>query len=119
MNASKGLSRRSFLTGTAVVGAGAALFGMAGCSPSGASSEASAEAGSAAGVAENATVQAGYLTYFDWLGEEPAIDDADIVETVDAEVVVIGGGNAGVCAALGAAEAGAKVVVLKTQTDDL
>lgn len=119
MNASKGLSRRSFLTGTAVVGAGAALFGMAGCSPSGASSEASAEAGSAAGVAENATVQAGYLTYFDWLGEEPAIDDADIVETVDAEVVVIGGGNAGVCAALGAAEAGAKVVVLETQTEDV
>ena len=121
MNAHKGLSRRSFLTGTAAAGAGAALFGLAGCSPSGQATNASAEAGSAASsaaAAGNATVEAGYLTYFDWLGEAPAIDDADIVETIDAEVVVIGGGNAGVCAALAAAEAGAKVAVLETQTED-
>ncbi|HIY84398.1 MAG TPA: FAD-dependent oxidoreductase [Candidatus Rubneribacter avistercoris] len=117
MDARDGLTRRSFLTGTAAAGAGAALFGLAGCSPA-ASPAADAEATSAMEAAENATVRAGYLTYFDWLGAEPTVDEADIVETVEADIVVIGGGNAGVCAALGAAEVGAKVAVLETQAED-
>jgi len=40
------------------------------------------------------------------------IADADIKNTVDADVVVIGAGLAGISAALGAAEAGANVVVV-------
>ena len=118
MSEHTGLSRRSFLTGTAVAGAGAALFGLAGCSPAASSTSASAETAPTAGASENATVKAGYLTYFDWLGEAAVVEDADVAETVDAEVVVIGGGNAGVCAALSAAEAGARVAVLETQTED-
>lgn len=45
----------------------------------------------------------------DWLGQPPAIADADCVETVECEVLVVGAGCSGTFAACHAAEAGAKV----------
>ena len=62
-------------------------------------------------------MEAGYLTYFDWLGAAPEIDQAAVADTVEADVVVIGGGNSGVCAALAAAEAGASVAVVEVQAE--
>lgn len=47
----------------------------------------------------------------DWLGEEPVIDE--IAETVDYDVVIIGAGLAGICAARAAAEEGAKVAIVE------
>ena len=61
----------------------------------------------------------GYSGPGDWLGEAPVIDPSEIVETVDADVVVIGGGHSGVQAGLAAAEAGAKTVVLETMGEDI
>lgn len=96
------LSRRGFLTGVMAAGALTAA-GLAGCAPNGQVQ------------AEKATAQAetGSQGAQDWLGAEPTITESDIVETVDAEVVVVGAGTGGLFAACAAAEEGAKVVVLE------
>ena len=39
-----------------------------------------------------------------WLGKEPEIDDSEIVETLDTEVLVVGGGTGGLFAACSAGE---------------
>ena len=103
----KGLTRRNFLSGAAV--AGAALAGMAGlsaCSPTTASSSDDA-ADDAAVTTSGATVGYDGTGTMPWLGEAPTIDESAIEETVDADVVVVGLGCAGVPAARAAAEAGA------------
>jgi len=43
----------------------------------------------------------------------PKVDASQVKETVEADVVVVGAGLAGMCAAISAAEVGAKVVVLE------
>ncbi len=48
----------------------------------------------------------------DWLGEAPEISDADVAETLTADVLVVGCGVAGVAAARAAAESGAKVIAI-------
>ena len=54
----------------------------------------------------------------EWLGDAPVIDESEIVETVEADIVVVGGGNAGLACAVTAAEAGKNVVVVEAQTED-
>ncbi len=49
----------------------------------------------------------------EWLGEEPQIADADCVETLDFDVVVVGAGHAGYFAACSAAESGAKTLLME------
>ncbi|MDO4323739.1 MAG: FAD-binding protein [Lachnospiraceae bacterium] len=49
----------------------------------------------------------------DWLGTAPEIADADITETLDTEVLVVGCGTGGWIAAMTAAEEGAKVLVVE------
>ena len=49
----------------------------------------------------------------DWLGEEPEVAEADVVKTVDTEVLVIGAGTAGVFAACAAVEEGAKTILIE------
>ena len=58
----------------------------------------------------------GYCGPGDWLGEAPAFDSVD--SEVDCDVCVVGLGHAGVAAVLGAAEKGAKVVGIESQTQD-
>ena len=58
----------------------------------------------------------GYSGPGDWLGEAPAFDSVD--SEVDCDVCVVGLGHAGVAAVLGAAEKGAKVVGIESQTQD-
>lgn len=57
-------------------------------------------------VVENATADEG-----DWLGEEPETPAVDRV--IDVDVVVVGAGLSGVCAARAAAEEGASVAVIE------
>ena len=48
----------------------------------------------------------------DWLGEEPVVDEADITETIECEVLVVGAGSSGCFAAAAAAEAGADTLLI-------
>ena len=107
------MSRRNFVTGAFALGTAAAAFGLAGCSPAqptGASKEspeasaAPASEGAAATPASDAPA---------WLGAPPAISDADCVETVDVEVLVIGAGCSGMVAANFAAMEGAKTLLIE------
>ena len=94
---SKSFSRRSFVAGAAAVSA-AALAGTA-------------------SAAENTPAESsmGYdgTGAMPWLGEAPVIADEDVEEELDADVVVIGLGAAGVPACRAAVEAGAKVVAFE------
>ncbi len=93
---SKEISRRSFLKGAAASVAGFAALNTLGL----AKIEANAESGTESELT-------------DWLGKAPSIRDADCVETIDADVVVVGAGCAGMFAACAAAEQGAKTVLLE------
>ncbi len=49
----------------------------------------------------------------DWLGQEPNIDEADIAETIDTDIVIVGAGNGGMCAAAFAADQGLNFRVIE------
>ena len=49
----------------------------------------------------------------DWLGTEPNIDDASIAETWDTDILIVGAGNGGMCAAAYAAKSGLKFRVIE------
>ena len=50
-----------------------------------------------------------------WLGEPPAVDEADIAETINVDVVVAGCGTGGIPAIISAAENGARVLGIDQQ----
>ena len=117
------MNRRNFLKGSAVVASGAALAGLAGCAPATGSSAASEGAlpstsAEAAGAVAPGTLVAGTICGEDWLGTMPEIADDQVSETVDVDIVVLGGGHAGCQAALSASQAGAKVAVVEAQPEE-
>ena len=99
-----GISRRSLLKGAAFGAAGVAALGIVGCAPA----ETSDKGGSASASGDAA---AGKHT---WEVKPDPI--TDIAETVDTEVLVIGGGYSGTCCALNAAENGTKVTLVEKDT---
>lgn len=103
------ISRRNFLkvsaAGIAVAGTSVVL------PPSGVSAE------EAQALQEGATVIPGYSSVGDWLGTAPVIADSDIAETQDVDVLIIGGGHAGLMAAVSAVDAGASVAVIEAQDE--
>ncbi len=88
------LSRRTFLAGAGAVAGMAALAGITGCAPSTATEKNSA-AGESTGSYAFAKRQS---------------DVADR-EQLSTDVLVVGGGGAGICAAISAAENGAQVIL--------
>ena len=97
------LDRRSFLKGALATGAAAtaaSAVALTGCAaePKG------------AGTGDGKMANTG--TYAFETAPEP-IAEGDIVETVDADIVIIGAGFSGLCCALAAAENGSKVVMLE------
>ena len=104
-----GISRRGFLKGTAALAGGGLI------------------AGSKLNAAETQTPKTtaivtsgrvvGYCGQGDWLGPAPVIPDADISKTINVDVLVLGGGHAGLLAALGASDKGAKVAVIEKQAE--
>jgi|LFRM01.1.fsa_nt_gb fumarate reductase flavoprotein subunit len=99
----KGLSRREFIKGSALGAAGLAAAGyLGGCAPQ---ESTPSEGGS--------PDSAGTASKWSWETKPEPIPASEIKNTVDKDVVVIGAGLAGMCASLGAVEAGASVVVIE------
>lgn len=116
------VSRRDLLKGGAVLGAGlaatAGLTVLPGCAPAAGSSD-------KAGTSDGALANSGagnpndhYQTGIDWLGTPPEISDDEVTATFDGDIIVCGGGNSGIQAALAAAEGGAKVHVLESSAEE-
>lgn len=101
-----GVSRRTFIKGAAVstvaIGSVGAIIG---CSPKDRQTAPPEET-----PVEGATPS--------FLKAPEPIKDAEIKETITADVIVIGGGMSGLCAARSAAEEGAKVILLE-KTDNV
>jgi fumarate reductase flavoprotein subunit len=93
------ISRRDFLKGSLVVGGTGLALSIAGCSPK---------------VVETAVPGAPVAVTADWLGTEPVIDA--VAETVESDVIVIGGGTGGAYVAASCLEKGLKVIVLEKNT---
>lgn len=101
---SDGMSRRAFLGGVLASGAVAATMGLAGCAPQ-AKDDGS---GNGSGKAQASASQGP-----SFLEAPDPVNDADIKETKEADVVVVGCGIAGMAAARAAADEGARVIVVE------
>jgi fumarate reductase flavoprotein subunit len=115
-----GVSRRAFLSGAALgVASLAAATGLAACTSPGGSEDGGAP--DAAGGPEGGAVLdtdkypalADSRNPIDWLGTPPEVKPEDCVETVEADVVIIGTAVAGEIAGYAAVKEGAKVVMLE------
>lgn len=111
------MNRRDFLKGAAVAAGASTVAALAGCSPA-KDSGGSADAAAGENTVAAGTVVAGTICSDDWLGSMPEITEDMVSETIDADIVVLGGGHAGTQAALSASQAGAKVVVVEEQPED-
>ena len=100
-NERSGLSRRSFLKGAGITALGAAAASaLAGCGNGYAVDAAAAPANARVGETGTPT----------WLGSAPEVPEADIAETLDVEVLVVGCRTGGLPAIISAAENGARVL---------
>ena len=100
---SSNVTRRSFFKGAGL----AALGGLSAAALSG--------CGHGYAAAEPTNQSAGDFGGPSWLGAPPVIDEADITETIDTEVLVVGMGTGGIPAMISAAENGAKVLGIDRQ----
>jgi len=100
------LSRKEFLKGAAVSAVGVAALSTG-------------FAGAAEEAAPASAPTPGYICPEDWLGEAPVIPEEEIKATYTADVIVCGGGHAGIQAGLGAIQEGVSVMVLESQDPDL
>ena len=101
-------SRRDFVKKGAVATTGLIAAGglaLAGCTPSGA-------------AAQPTTSNSKDVSTYAWENRPDPISEDEISETVEADIVIVGAGTAGVVAAHSAAEAGAKVILLE-KTDSI
>lgn len=120
------VSRRSFLKGATAIGGtlalGAAMSGCAAPKATGADSakstasdaSANADAKPVASASESAQVTAESKWSFE-IPPEPIADD-EIASTMDADVVVVGGGTSGLVTALSALEGGLSVILISASS---
>lgn len=107
------LDRRGFLKGAmalgavGAVGAMGAAVGLTGCTTTDDTPATSTTTPSQTSTTDTTT------SARPWEGKPPTIADSDIDETIDTDIVVIGGGVSGMNAAAAASGEGAKVVLLE------
>lgn len=113
----QGFSRRDFLKFGAVGAAGAAAAGIVGCTPSGGSpddAKVSAAAASSDGAINSSDavlkLTDGMPKWSFMIPPEP-ISDEQITETIENDIIVVGGGMSGFTTAVSAAEQGGKVTL--------
>lgn len=104
----KGISRRDFIKGAAASAVGVAAMGMF-----------TACANESGNSTPDPTTTPATSNATDWLGEAPVIADSEITSTIDTELLIIGGGNAGVMAARKAAELGTQVLVMEKLSEEV
>lgn len=109
-----GISRREFIKGAAASAVGIAALGiLPGCSPTEDQNDSnSVDSGSGATAQGDASAAAST----EWAGTAPEIADSKISNTLNADVVIVGAGVAGLSAARAASEAGASVIVVEKGT---
>lgn len=126
------MDRRGFVAGTAAMGAAAiaTAAGVARASEaedekapaSGTADSAQEKQGGTASAVQNkqvADAQPGTTGDLSYLGERPQVSEADCVDTIEADVIILGGGHAGIQCAKSAAEGGLSVSVIEMlQADD-
>ena len=105
-------TRRNFLKGAGLGTAALAATGIFGCAPASSDSATSSAEGSVGASATDTSSATSWRT-----APEP-IADADIAETTDCDVLVIGLSFSGCSAFRAAAEAGAKVIAMETHPED-
>lgn len=101
------MSRRTFLMGAGIAGMGAAAAGLVGCNSSSGGSASSGSDSSAEGTDEN-------TKHFSFETEPDPIAESDIVDTVECEILVVGGGVAGAAAIARASELSDNVCVIES-----
>lgn len=99
---SRNINRRAFLKGGVATAAAAMTAGAIGCAPAG-------RQGGQSG-ASNQAETSGKTYSFETAPDQ--IPDSDIASTVEADVVVVGAGTAGLCCANSALEEGLNVIVI-------
>ncbi len=109
----RNVNRRDFVKGGAAAGAALVMSGLAaGCAPQTAPQhQQAAVPDSAEGASELMDAQKAQAPWAFEVPPEP-IAESDIGETVEADIIVVGGGTSGLCTALSAVEAGAQVVLI-------
>ena len=122
----RGFSRRAFLKLGAVGAAGAAAAGLAGCAPSGsggaADGAASGTAGSGAGAdgaigsSEAVIKLTDAMPTWSFMIPPDPVDENEIGETIENDIIVVGGGMSGFTTAVSAAEQGVKVTLFSTSS---
>jgi succinate dehydrogenase/fumarate reductase flavoprotein subunit len=112
MNDRTALDRRQFLGLGAAVTALAATSGLMACSPQDSGSTGDQNTGGTGGTGGTPAQSSGDGK-LPWLPAEPQIAEGDVEAEVEAEVIVIGCGTAGVAAVRSAAEEGVNVVAFE------
>lgn len=117
----QGFSRRDFLKFGAVGAAGAAAAGIVGCTPTGAGSASETQAAaSATGGAINSSDAIIKLTdsmpKWSFMIPPESVSDDQITETVENDIIVVGGGMSGFTTAVSAAEQGARVTLFSASS---
>ncbi|MDO4443657.1 MAG: FAD-dependent oxidoreductase [Slackia sp.] len=108
----QGVSRRDFLKLGAVGAAGAAAAGLAGCSALAPSQDAAGSLASGSVESAEAVLKlTDGMPKWSFMIPPESIADEDISETIENDIIVVGGGMSGFTTAVSAAEKGAKVTL--------
>jgi succinate dehydrogenase/fumarate reductase flavoprotein subunit len=113
----RGLSRRQFLIGSSIASVGVAASAFSACTPSERSNPGASSGSTSNGTTngEMLSIESKKMTTGTWSWSElPAsIPESAVTNTIDIDVLVIGSGLAGCCAALAAKEEGASTIIIE------